>query len=83
MTLCCLCRAIQLAGNCVVNWSGGTSICSCFLTDLGFCRHQGAAGFGFGPAAFSSPAPNQQPGALYASPVPQNTFSSSGGNPFG
>ncbi|WOH08936.1 hypothetical protein DCAR_0728387 [Daucus carota subsp. sativus] len=46
-------------------------------------RHQGAAGFGFGPAAFSSPAPNQQPGALYASPVPQNTFSSSGGNPFG
>ena len=25
MTLCCLCRAIQLAGNCVVNWSGGTS----------------------------------------------------------
>lgn len=46
-------------------------------------RPHGAAGFGFGPTAFSSIAPNQQPGGLYASPVSQNTFSSSGGNPFG
>lgn len=46
-------------------------------------RPQGAASFGFGQAAFSSLAPNQQPGGLYASPVSQNTFSSSGGNPFG
>ncbi|KAL8120209.1 hypothetical protein AgCh_017381 [Apium graveolens] len=46
-------------------------------------RTQGAAGFGFGPTAFSSLAPNQQPGGLYASPFSQNTFSSSGGNPFG
>lgn len=46
-------------------------------------RPHGAAGFGFGPTAFSSIVPNQQPGGLYASPVSQNTFSSSGGNPFG
>ncbi|XP_019229889.1 PREDICTED: probable ADP-ribosylation factor GTPase-activating protein AGD14 isoform X2 [Nicotiana attenuata] len=44
-------------------------------------RPPGVASFGFD--AFGALNSNQQPGGLYSAPASQNTFSSSGGNPFG
>ncbi|XP_009627508.1 uncharacterized protein LOC107815984 isoform X1 [Nicotiana tabacum] len=44
-------------------------------------RPPGVASFGFD--AFGALNSNQQPGGLYSAPATQNTFSSSGGNPFG
>lgn len=46
-------------------------------------RPAGVASFGFDGVAFGGLNPNQQSGGLYSAPPTQNTFSSSGGNPFG
>lgn len=46
-------------------------------------RPPGVASFGFDGVAFGGLNSNQQPGGLYSAPPTQNTFSSSGGNPFG
>ncbi|XP_049397726.1 probable ADP-ribosylation factor GTPase-activating protein AGD14 [Solanum stenotomum] len=46
-------------------------------------RPPGVASFGFDGVAFGGLNSNQQSGALYSAPPTQNTFSSSGGNPFG
>ncbi|KAF3635496.1 putative protein VERNALIZATION INSENSITIVE 3-like [Capsicum annuum] len=46
-------------------------------------RPPGIANFGFDGVAFGGQNSNQQSGGLYSAPPTQNTFSSSGGNPFG
>ncbi|CAN4094358.1 unnamed protein product [Withania somnifera] len=46
-------------------------------------RPPGVSSFGFDGVAFGGLNSNQQLGGLYSAPPAQNTFSSSGGNPFG